>query len=145
MAILNYTTSVNAERTVAEIHKILVANKAMAVLNEYENGLITHVSFRVQTHHGIMSVRLPANVEGVYKVLQREKIEKRLQTKERASWVAWRILKDWLEAQMALIKVEMAALEQVFLPYIQTPTGETVYEKFLGGGLQALTYDGEQT
>jgi len=143
MAILNYTTKVNAERTAAEIQKLLVRHKAMAVLNEYENGIITHISFRVQTHHGVVSVRLPAHVDGVYKLLQRESIRKEYKTKERATWVAWRILKDWIEAQMALVEVEMASLEQIFLPYIQTNTGETVYDKFLTGGFKALTDQGK--
>lgn len=141
MAILNYTTKVSAERTAAEIQKLLVKHNAMSVLNEYEGGIITHISFKMQTHHGIVSVRLPAHIDGVYKLLQGEKLPKAQQTKERATWIAWRILKDWVEAQMALIQVEMAALEQVFLPYVQTKTGETVYEKFLSSGFKILTLE----
>ena len=60
-------------------------------------------------------------------------------TREQAERVAWRILKDWVEAQMALIDIEMARFEEVFLPYIQTNNGQTVYarleeKQFLLGG-----------
>ena len=40
----------------------------------------------------------------------------------------WRITKDWVEAQMAIVEVRMASLEQVFLPYIIAKQGQTVYE-----------------
>lgn len=38
-------------------------------------------------------------------------------------------LKDWVEAQMALLDIEMVRFEEIFLPYIQTETGQTVYER----------------
>jgi len=43
--------------------------------------------------------------------------------------VAWRILKDWVAAQMAILETEMVKLEQIFLPYVETPDGRTVYER----------------
>jgi hypothetical protein len=42
--------------------------------------------------------------------------------------VAWRILKDWVEAQIALMRSGMITVEQAFLPYCQGPDGQTVYE-----------------
>jgi hypothetical protein len=42
--------------------------------------------------------------------------------------VAWRITKDWLDAQLALIETEMVPLEQVMLPYMTTDSGQTVFE-----------------
>lgn len=46
-----------------------------------------------------------------------------------AERVAWRILKDWVEAQMALLDIEMVRFEEIFLPYIETKNGRTVYER----------------
>ena len=46
-----------------------------------------------------------------------------------AERVAWRILKDWVEAQMALLDIEMVRFEEIFLPYIETKDGRTVYER----------------
>lgn len=38
-------------------------------------------------------------------------------------------MKDWVEAQMALLDIEMVRFEEIFLPYIETDTGQTVYER----------------
>lgn len=38
------------------------------------------------------------------------------------------IMKDWLEAQLALVRAGMADVEQVFLPYAQNERGETVFD-----------------
>ena len=139
MAILNYTTSVPATKTVGEIQALLVKAKASAVLQEFdENGLIEAISFRISTTHGVVHYKLPANVEGVWKVLQRQKVEKRYKSKERASWVAWRICKDWIEAQLAMVEAEIATLPQIFLPYAKTSSGETVYERVEKHGLLLL-------
>jgi hypothetical protein len=48
----------------------------------------------------------------------------------RGSNVAWRICKDWIEAQMAYIKAQQAVMSQVFLPYIVNSNGDTVYALF---------------
>jgi hypothetical protein len=47
--------------------------------------------------------------------------------------VAWRIIKDWTEAQLALVQAGVAELAEVFLPYATHPqTGQTFYENFIG-------------
>lgn len=43
--------------------------------------------------------------------------------------MAWRILKDWIEAQMALLDIEMVRFEEIFLPYIETNSGQTIFER----------------
>lgn len=39
------------------------------------------------------------------------------------------ILKDWVEAQMALLDIEMVRFEEIFLPYIETSNGQTIFQK----------------
>ena len=49
----------------------------------------------------------------------------------RAERVAWRVIKDWLEAQLALIDAQMATLDQVMLPYLVIDaTGKTLYGSY---------------
>jgi hypothetical protein len=43
--------------------------------------------------------------------------------------VSWCIVKDWVEAQMAIVDTNMVQLEQVFLPYVIAPDGRTLYER----------------
>lgn len=43
--------------------------------------------------------------------------------------MAWRILKDWVEVQMALLDMKMVQFEEIFMPYIEINNGQTLYEK----------------
>jgi len=141
MAILNYTTSINTEKTVSEIQKKLAQAKAQAVLSEYDdNGIMVAMSFKIRTTSGFMAFRLPANIEGVYQALRKNrKIPLRFKTYEQASRVSWRILKDWIEAQLAIVEAEMVEMEEVFLPYAQNESGQTLYEVIKGNGFKQLT------
>ena len=69
MPILNYTTKIAAEKTVAEISKLLVRAKASAILTEYSpQGFPAAINFRILTEFGEMTFRLPANADRIYKV-----------------------------------------------------------------------------
>ena len=133
MAILNYTTTVSAFKTAGEIEEILANHRAKSVMKNYENGTITGLSFLVDTGVQQIPVKLPVKVDECLKVLKKEKRENpRKQIKdtwEQAERVAWRILKDWVEAQMALLDIEMVRFEEIFLPYIETKNGQTIYER----------------
>lgn len=130
MPILNYTTQISTEKTVGEIQRILAKAKASSVLTEFDpEACVRAISFRITTTFGVMSFRLPANVDAIQKILQRERIGlQRLRSREQAARVAWRIIKDWLEAQLALVAAGMADIQQVLLPYMQDDNGQTVYE-----------------
>jgi hypothetical protein len=128
MALLNYSTSVSASRTVSEIQNKLAKAGARQILNEYgDGGVVTALSFRIQTRFGEMAFRLPANIHAVREVLRKEFPRSR-KAWDKAPDVGWRILKDWMEAQLALIATGMVTVEQVFLPYLQDNRGETLYE-----------------
>lgn len=141
MAILNYTTSIAVEKTAGEIQKKLSMSKATAVLSEYDDeGVMVAMSFRINSPHGVLSFRLPARIEGVYRRLVEDNVPRKLQCREQAARVSWRIVKDWIEAQLALVEAEQAELAEVFLPYLQDPaTGDTVYQKLSGNGFKQLT------
>jgi hypothetical protein len=62
----------------------------------------------------------------------------RYRTPEHAERVAWRIVKDWLEAQLAIVATEMVTFDQVMLAYVRTSDGTTLYDLYRGGGLPAL-------
>lgn len=133
MAILNYTTTVDIFKTVSEIEYTLMKHKAKSIMKNYDGESITGLSFLIDTGVQQIPVRLPVKVDECLKVLKKEKREnprKQIKdTREQAERVAWRILKDWVEAQMALLDIEMVRFEEIFLPYIQTNNGQTVYEQ----------------
>lgn len=37
-------------------------------------------------------------------------------------------MKDWVDAQMALIQIGMASMDQIFLPYVINKGGKTLYD-----------------
>jgi hypothetical protein len=43
-----------------------------------------------------------------------------------------------VEAQLAVIEAGMATLPEVFLPYAQLETGESVYQRIERGGISGL-------
>jgi hypothetical protein len=129
--LLNYTTEIAAEKTVGEIQRKLAQAGARQVLHGYDtNGNLNELSFRIKTQFGEMAFRLPANIEAVEAILTRQfkSGRSRFASREQATRVAWRILKDWVEAQLALLQTGMVTIEQAFLPYAQNEKGQTIYE-----------------
>lgn len=135
MPILNYTTKISAMQTINEIQKKLVSHGAKSFLMEYEAAEPSGLAFIITTKHGDIPFRLPANIKSVRKVLEQQRV-RRFVDLEMASRVAWRILKDWIEAQLAIIEAELVTLEQVFLPYMLMPGGDktTLYEVIVEKG-----------
>lgn len=133
MAILNYSTTINAFKTACEIEGILMKHNAKSIMKTYDGERIIGLSFLIDTGIQQIPVRLPVKVDDCFEVLKKEKAKSPRSgikaTREQAERVAWRILKDWVEAQMALLDIEMVRFEEIFLPYIEVKDGKTIYEK----------------
>jgi len=150
MAILNYTTKISVETTISEIEKLLSESGANKILKEYDNdGKISSISFVISTEKGNLPFRLPINVKAVMQVINNQTGEYRTQKSrtggygqkvravpqsmyndyDQARRVGWRIIKDWLEAQLALFFLQMVKIEEIFLPYMYNEkTGKTMFE-----------------
>lgn len=46
-----------------------------------------------------------------------------------AQRTGWRILKDWVAAQLAIIEAGLATLPEVMLPYALLSDGQTLYKR----------------
>ena len=129
MPLLNYTTTIAVAKTVGEIHGLLVQAGARQIATEYSStGSPLAIAFLSETVAGPRRFLLPVNAERVQAVLKREKMPPKYLTIEQAERVAWRIVKDWVEAQLAIIRTEMVTLDQVMLPYMKGDDGRTMYE-----------------
>lgn len=133
--LLNYTTQVPAAKTVSEIQGMLACHGARSILTEYDTqGEISGLSFEIVRGSRTLQFRVPVKPDAVLNVLQREKDRnyrmRRIFTRPQAVMIAWRIAKDWTEAQLALLDTEMVELEQIFLPYLILDSGKTLYEGF---------------
>ena len=140
--IANYSTTETALKSIGEIQGILVAHGATSILMDYDNGEPIGLSFIVKTQYGETPFRLPANISRVQGVLNKQRIRSTV-PRDLASRVAWRILKDWVRAQMAILETEMVSIDQIFLPYMQMESGKILYDVMIDHRLQ-LPY-GEQS
>jgi hypothetical protein len=146
MPIKNYSTSVSEDKTVSEIQTCLSRKGALEVLVQYDSGRPAAVFFRYKVGDNIVPFRLPCNFDGVFKAMckgykdgrLRNRFERDPKSREQARRVAWRILKDWVEAQMAIVEAEQAQLAEVFLPYAVYQDGKTMFERFAESNLKAL-------
>jgi tRNA nucleotidyltransferase/poly(A) polymerase len=132
--IKNYTTDIPVERTITEIQKILAQNGARGIALEYdESGNIKDIFFKIILNNKELPFRLPAKAERVYQALWGEKEEWEYKRygqgwRQQAERISWRICKTWLEAQITLINLEQAKIEEVFLPYLIMPGNKTLFE-----------------
>lgn len=128
MPILNYTTKVDVYQTLGEIQGILVRHGARKVLQDFDaEGRPEALSFMIETPLGVSGITLPAKVDAVLDVMQQQKVKC---DRNQAERVAWRIVKDWVEAQMALLESAQVEMDQIFLPYMTNARGQTLYELY---------------
>lgn len=134
MPLLNYTTKINVYTTLGEIQAQLVNHGARKIMQDYDDaGRLTALTFAIDTPAGVRGIRLPANVDAVHKVLARQKVKC---DREQAERVAWRIVKDWVEAQMAILESEMVQMDEIFLPYMVNDKGQTLFEAYCDNQLR---------
>lgn len=131
---LNYTTTIAASKTVGECQHILAQAGAAAVAVNYENAIPAGLSFRLATPHGARDFTLPVNIDGMERVLnqayRKGQIRAGFSTREQATRVAWRVIKDWLEAQLALISAGMTQLDEIMLPFLNMDGSRTLYQAY---------------
>lgn len=127
MPIKNYTTKVPAAQSVAEIVGTLAAHGAMKIQQDYDAGKPISIAFMIDTPAGLRGFLLPSSADRVRSVLLRQNVKA---TDDQAERVAWRILRDWVMAQMAILETEMVSIDQVMLPYMVDDQGKTVYELY---------------
>ena len=109
-----------SKNTFDKIQKILASHKARQVFFDYEdNGRVKTLGFSLEIKGKFVGFRLPARVE---------KVELLISNKDQAYRTAWANIRDWLDAQMALIDTEQVKMEEVFLPYAIGRDGKTFFE-----------------
>lgn len=137
MALKNYTTKVPANRSIEEIQTALVKYGASGVFYEYEQGgagRITSLKFILPMGETKVGFALPCEWRRFQQVLKNDKVA-RAADEEYVYRVAWRCIRDWVLAQLALYQTQIVDLPQIFLPFAQDKSGATLYEKVMEGGL----------
>ena len=130
MPIMNYTTSIEVSKTMGEIQAALARRGVTRISTMFdENGVAAGIGFTMKTDFGQRDFELPVRTDGVLAAMKADtKVSRSQCHPQQAARVAWRIAKDWLEAQSALIDAQLATLDEVMLPYlIDGKSGQTLY------------------
>ncbi|WP_141211142.1 hypothetical protein [Enemella dayhoffiae] len=135
---VNYTTTVEVHKTVGEVQALLADHGADRVGIEYRDSQPVGVSFTLRLPAGTRAFMLPVDVEAMHRLLQSKDSSGELRSgtkanrasREQAARVSWRVVKDWLPAQLTLVDSTMVTVEQVFLPYLQLDDGRTLFEVY---------------
>lgn len=133
MAIKNYTTEVDVYKSLGEIQSALASHGARKIMVDYDaTGQPTGVVFGLETETGPRCFCLPANIAGVKAVFAKQNVKAKAGQAERT---AWRNIRDWVLAQMAIVEAGQVETEEVFLPYLTDGRGRTLYQLYQGGQL----------
>lgn len=145
MNIKNYTSTVEAGRSMARIEEMLVEIGANNINKKYENKTCTGITFLFFDNRlgQTLAFHLKAQVEEVFNILYKEVKRPQANTKEtikaQANRTAWKVLSDWTEIQCTMILLGQAEPLQMFLPFVyDVKNEETLYEKVLSGKMSLL-------
>ena len=133
MPLKNYTSTIPASRSIAYIEACLAQHGAREILKQYdEEQRVVGICFRIMIQGQILPFRLPSRVRECEQVLESElsrraRPETRKKIPAQAERTAWKILSDWVEAQVAMIDLAQVDLVEVFLPYLYDGK-QTFYE-----------------
>lgn len=118
LKLISYTTNIKAEKSISEIEQLLAEFGANKIIKDYlSDGRVSGIAFQLNGK----GFKLPNNQEGVFNILFKNKSSRINGTKEReerAYRVSWRILREWIHAQLSLIASGQAEPEQALLPYM---------------------------
>lgn len=132
MPIKNYTTKVSADRSIQEIQTALVAHGAIGVIFRYEKGTgrIEALQFGLEIDGKSIGFSLPVHWKKFQAVLKQQEV-KRWDDEDYCYRVAWRDIRDWIMAQLALYETEIVEMPQIFLPFMTTDKKgtRTIYDE----------------
>ena len=148
MNIKNYTSEIDAPKSMAKIESVLVEIGASNINKTYKDKVctgITFLHFDAATKQTI-AYNLKAQVEECFNILWKQRSRQTKEAKEicmkQANRTAWKIVSDLVEIQCSMILLNQATTLQMFLAYVYDPQNkETLYEKNSTGRINnLLTY-----
>lgn len=138
MKLQNYTTKIKHSQSLTEIMQMLALAKAKNINITYDDDSKPDgISFNLQAND-LLFFQLPCNYLKVYAKLKAQNIAPVLKTKEHALDVSWRIVKDWLKSQLTLIEINLAETEEIFMPYMLTQSGKTLFKELQSNNFKLL-------
>lgn len=145
MNIKNYSSSIEASRSMARIEELLVEIGASNVNKQYKEKVCIGITFLLfdQQLQQTLPFHLKAQVEECFTILwkdvKRPRPDTRSTLQAQANKTAWKILSDWTEIQCSMILLGQAKPLQMFLPFMyDTKSDETLFDKVTAGKVKLL-------
>lgn len=114
MALKNTYSRQSAGYYIEKTEASLVKGGASGIGKFYEGGKVIGLQFTLNIMNKDINFKMPVGWKKVQQVLENEG-ERRAGDDEYAYRVSWAIMKDWVEAQMAIIASENVTMPQLFL------------------------------
>lgn len=134
MALKNRTSQ--GKNSFDKIQQLLAENGAKKVMFDYAgDGTLESISFAIEINGQLAGFRLPAMVENVFQIMYGKRAKEWRNSRFIAGWkeqaykTAWANIRDWIDAQLALVATRQVELAQVFLPYLVMEDDRTLYQK----------------
>ncbi len=150
MPLKNYTSQVPARQSIEFIERKLVANKATHIMKQYDDqGRVSSVLFIISIDGNELTFKLPARVAECEKVIMamlpaKARPDTMKKIPAQAERTAWKILSDWVEAQMAMLELAQVEFLEIFLPYAYNHASDkTYFETLKERGFKELLADGK--
>lgn len=146
MKIKNYTSGIEADRTIARIESRLAAAGASGIMKLYDTkGKVSALVFKIDLGGRSWNVRVPANVQACYEAMWKQhclvhsqaRDETKARIYEQAHRTAWKLVQDWVDVQISMIVMKQAEFLEVFLPYVWDGH-QTYFEAIKGAGFKQL-------
>ena len=145
MNIKNYTSTIEASRSMAKIEELLVEIGATNINKQYVEKVCTGITFLLfdQQLQKTLPFHLKAQFEECFTILWKDVKRPRPDTKAtlqvQANKTAWKILSDWTEIQCSMILLGQAKPLQMFLPFMyDNKNNETLFDKVSSGKMKLL-------
>ena len=149
MNIKNYTSEVDASKSMARIEEMLVEIGASNINKKYVDKVCTGITFLYfdPVTKQTLAFHLKAQVMECFNIFWEQRTKLTDAAREicmkQANRTAWKILSDWAELQCSMILLGQATTVQMFLSCLyDQKSDETLYDKIAGGKMdKLLTYN----
>lgn len=126
MYLKNYTSEVPVDVTIPRIEKFLISAGADGIQKMYTSERLTAIMFLIDFEPGRqVTIRLPSNADKCTDALWKDyqmSVPKGRKTRDdfidQGERTAWKLVQDWVEVQISLIKLKQVETLQVFLGYV---------------------------
>lgn len=112
--------------------EMLIEAGARNISTNYEEGskMLLSIHFTMNVKGGFYNFLIQPNIFGIHEKLKEQCKQPSHKTISHANAVAWRIHRDLLDAQLAVIESDLEPANKVFFNNLINDKGESIFQKF---------------